>query len=162
VAQPAPPTGGGGPNAASVCSIWLFPTHIEVKIKGVGMASERLSKLQMAILDSISGDRLVLPRGELILADVGRRLRRKGTAFDISFSRSMKSLEDKGLLRDARSWDSPQVAKWQDKTYRITSRGHVLLLREHCGVGFGYLRQMVNSLGEDEALNVLRELGESS
>ena len=121
------------------------------------MAGERLSKLQRAILDSICQDRFSTLRGGLIKAEVGHRLRRKGTAFDISFSRSMKNLKDKDLLRDARSWYDPLEKNYRDRHFTITSKGHALLLREYCGVGFGYLRQMVNNLEEEEILNVLKE-----
>ena len=118
------------------------------------MASERLSKLQRAILEAVSFD---TPRGELIKVEVGRRLRRKGTAFDISFSRSMKNLTDKDLLRDARSWYDPLTQNGRDRHYTITSKGRALLLKEHCGLGFGYLKQMVNNLEDEETLNVLKE-----
>ena len=121
------------------------------------MAGERLSKLQRAILDSICQDRFSTLRGGLIKAEVGHRLRRKGTAFDISFSRSMKNLKDKDLLRDARSWYDPSCTKWHDRRYTITSKGRALLLKEHCGVGVGYLKQMVNKLEDEETLNVLKE-----
>lgn len=118
------------------------------------MASERLSKLQRAMLESVSFDTL---RGKLIKVEVGRRLRRKGTAFDISFSRSMKNLKDKGLLQDARSWYDPLAQNDNDRRYTITSKGRALLLKEHCGLGIRYLRQMVNNLEEEEILNVLKE-----
>lgn len=120
------------------------------------MASKRLSKLQRAILESI--DRFDTLRGELIKTDVGRRLKRKGMAFDVSFPRSLKNLRNKGLLRDARSWYDPLNKKWHDRYYTITSKGRALLLKHYSGLGFQYLRQMVNSLEEDQVLNVLREL----
>ena len=121
------------------------------------MASERVSKLQRIILDSICQERFAIPRGGLIKTDVGHRLGRKGTAFDISFLRSLKNLTSKGLLRDVRPGYDPLYAKWYDRYYIITSSGWALLLKESCGAGFGYLRQMVNKLEDEKLLIVLRE-----